>query len=77
MTVTDDLMGIVDSSLSDEAAAAALNRDQLAAGEIIGVKEQFWLDCPDAGAYGYFDLRRNLLKYIRLLKPDVIFAPDL
>lgn len=76
LTATDDLMGIVDMSLSDEAAANALKRDQYAAGKIVGVKEQYWLGYPDAGEYSYFDLRRDFLKYIRILKPDFIFAPD-
>ena len=49
LTVTNDLMGVVDSSLSDEKAAAALKRDQFAAAEIVGVKEQYWLGYPDAG----------------------------
>ncbi len=76
LTVTDDLMGVVDVILSDEDAANALKRDQFAAGKIVGVKEQYWLGYPDAGEYNYFDLRRDFLKYIRLLKPDFVFAPD-
>ena len=76
LTATDDLMGVVDVTLSDEEAANALKRDQFAAGNIVGVKEQYWLGYPDAGEYNYFDLRRDVLKYIRLLKPDLIFAPD-
>lgn len=76
LTVTDDLMGVVDSQLSPEAAAAALQQDQFAAGRIIGVKEQFWLGYPDAGSYDYFAVRRDMLKYIRLLQPDFIFTVD-
>ena len=76
LTATDDLMGVVDTSLSDEEAASALKRNQYAAAKIVGVKEQYWLGYPDAGEYDYFDLRRDFLKYIRLLKPDFIFAPD-
>jgi LmbE family N-acetylglucosaminyl deacetylase len=76
VTVTDDLMGVVDHSLSEEEAAQALKRDQFAAGQIVGIKEQFWLGYPDAGEYNYFDLRRDFLKYIRILKPDLVFAPD-
>src|SRR5688500_2714633 len=76
LTATDDLMGVVDVTLSDEDAANALKRDQFAAGKIVGVKEQYWLGYPDAGEYSYFDLRRDFLKYIRLLKPDFVFAPD-
>lgn len=76
LTATDDLMGVVDTSLSDAEAANALRRDQFAAAEIVGVKEQFWCGYPDAGEYSYFDLRRDFLKYIRLIKPDFVFAPD-
>ncbi len=76
LTVTDDLMGVVDRSLSAEQAAAALARDQSAAGQIIGVDQQIALGYPDAGEYDYFTLRRDMLKYLRLLKPDIVFAPD-
>lgn len=76
LTVTDDLMGVVDHKLSDEDAAQALKRDQFAAGKIIGVKEQYWLGYPDAGEYDYFALRRDFLKYIRMLQPDFVFTAD-
>jgi LmbE family N-acetylglucosaminyl deacetylase len=76
LTVTDDLMGVVDTSLPNKDASQTLKRDQFAAGKIVGVKEQYWLGYPDAGEYNYFDVRRDLLKYIRMLKPDFIFAPD-
>jgi N,N'-diacetylchitobiose non-reducing end deacetylase len=76
LTVTDDLMGVVDESLSAEAATHALAQDQLAAGAIIGVKEQILLNYPDSGEYDYFALRRDLLKYIRLIKPDFVFTCD-
>ncbi len=76
LTVTNDLMGVVDNSLSDENAAKALKRDQFAAAEIVGVKEQYWLGYPDAGEYDYFAVRRDLLKYIRIIKPDFVFTCD-
>ncbi len=76
LTVTNDLMGVVDHTLSPEEAAEALRRDQFAAGKIIGVKEQSWLGYPDAGEYDYFDLRRDLLKHIRRIQPDFVFTAD-
>jgi len=76
LTATDDLMGVVDHSLSDEAAAKALKHDQFAAGKIIGVKEQYWLGYPDAGDYDYFALRCDFLKYIRMIQPDFVFTVD-
>lgn len=76
LTVTDDLMGVVDETLSAEQAAEALKRDQSAAAQRVGVREQIWLGYPDAGEYGYFDVRRDLLKHIRRIQPDFVFAPD-
>ena len=76
LTVTDDLMGVVDETLSDEEAAAALRADQAAAGDIIGVTAQYWLGYPDAGKYDYFDVRADLLQYIRRLQPDFVFTVD-
>jgi len=76
LTVTDDLMGVIDTSLSDEDAAQALKHDQFAAAKILGVKEQYWLGYPDAGEYDYFAVRRDILRYIRLLKPDFVFTCD-
>ncbi|HVF26548.1 MAG TPA: PIG-L deacetylase family protein [Anaerolineales bacterium] len=76
LTVTDDLMGVVDNALSNEDAAQALKRDQFAAGKFVGVREQYWLGYPDAGEYDYFAVRRDLLKYIRMLQPDFVFTAD-
>ena len=76
LTVTNDLMGVVDNSLSNEDSTQALRRDQFAAAKIVGVKEQIWLGYPDAGEYDYFAVRRDLLKYIRLIKPDFVFTCD-
>jgi LmbE family N-acetylglucosaminyl deacetylase len=76
LTVTDDLMGVVDNTLSTEAAEQALRRDQFAAGKIIGVKEHYWLGYPDSGKYDFFDLRRDLLKYTRLIQPDFVVTTD-
>jgi len=76
LTVTDDLMGVVDNSLSDNDATNTLQRDQFAAAKIVGVKEQYWLNYPDAGKYDYFDVRSDILQHIRMLKPDFIFTCD-
>jgi LmbE family N-acetylglucosaminyl deacetylase len=76
LTVTNDLIGVVDNSLSAEDAGQALKRDQFAAGKTVGVKEQYWLGYPDAGEYDYFALRRDILKYLRMLQPDLVFTPD-
>lgn len=76
LTVTDDLVGVLDASLPDEIASERLRAEQLAAGEIIGVGPQLWLGYPDAGDFSYFELRRQIVRYLRLLKPDFVFTCD-
>lgn len=76
LTVTDDLVGVLDQSLSDEAMTARLRAEQRTAGALIGVAEHYWLNYPDAGRYDHFDLRRQIIRHIRLLRPDSVFTCD-
>ena len=76
LTVTDDLVGVIDRTLTDEQASEVLRKEQILAGEIIGVKDQFWLGFPDAGKYDYFDVRRGIIQHIRMVRPDFIFTCD-
>ncbi len=76
LTVTDDLVGVLDESLSDAEATAQLRKEQRAAGEAIGVTEQHWLGFPDAGAWDYFELRNQIIRHIRRIRPDFLFTVD-
>jgi len=76
LTVTDDLIGVIDASLTAKEAEAQLKAEQYQAGEIIGVQGQYWLGFPDAGKYDYFDVRRGIIQHIRMIRPDFIFTCD-
>ena len=76
LTVTDDLVGVLDQSLSDEQMTAQLRAEQQQAGKIIGVQAQYWLGYPDAGDYAYHQLRTDILAYLRLLRPDFVMTVD-
>lgn len=76
LTVTDDLIGITDAHISKEQASFILKKEQAEAGAIIGVDQHFWLNLPDAGDYNYFELRQQIIKFIRLLRPDFILTCD-
>jgi len=76
LTVTDDLVGVLDAALSDEEATAKLRNEQERAGAEIGVQSQHWLGFADAGDYDYYTLRREIIRHIRILKPDFIFSVD-
>jgi N,N'-diacetylchitobiose non-reducing end deacetylase len=76
LTVTDDLVGVVDLLLADEQAARRLKQEQRQAGAIIGVSRHEWLGYPDAGDYNYFEMRRRVVAAIRRLRPDFLMTCD-
>lgn len=76
LTVTDDLVGVINQEQSEPEMVAALQGDQDRAGKLIGVRDQYWLGYPDAGKYDYFDVRRDIIKHIRLLRPDFVVTCD-
>jgi LmbE family N-acetylglucosaminyl deacetylase len=76
LTVTDDLVGVIDQTLTEKQMTAQLRAEQDQAGAAIGVSEQYRLDYPDAGKKDYFDVRRDIIKHIRMLRPDFIFTCD-
>jgi len=76
LTVTDDLVGVIDQSLSKEQMETWLKDNQEKAGDIIGVKEQYWLGYPDAGQYDLFDVQRDIIQHIRMIRPDFLITND-
>jgi LmbE family N-acetylglucosaminyl deacetylase len=76
LTATDDLVGVLDPDLSDEEATRNLRAEQNAAGAILGVAGQHWLELPDAGPYDYYTLRNGIIRHVRMLRPDVVFSVD-
>jgi LmbE family N-acetylglucosaminyl deacetylase len=77
LTCSDDQMGVIDESWSTQEADARLKKDQKEAAQIIGVKRQHWLQgYPDAGEYNYFDLRRDIMQFMRLESPDYVITVD-
>ncbi len=42
----------------------------------MGVKRQHWLGYPDAGEYNYFELRRNIIRVMRMESPDYVITVD-
>jgi LmbE family N-acetylglucosaminyl deacetylase len=76
LTCTDDQKGVIDENWSFEEAEARLRNDQAEAGKIIGVKRQHWLGYPDAGEYNYFELRRKIMRVMRIESPDYVITVD-
>ena len=76
LTVTNDLVGVIDDQLTPPEATHQLRAEQAEAGLVIGVKAHYWLDFPDAGHFDHFELRRGVIQYIRMLHPDFILTVD-
>lgn len=76
LTVTDDLVGVVDISVPLPEMSARLKSEQAESGSRIGVRQQFWLGYPDAGEYNYYELRKRIIQHIRMLQPDFLFTVD-
>ncbi len=76
LTVTDDLVGVLDASLPDAEARARLRAEQEVAGAAIGVAGHYWLDYPDAGDWSQHELRREVVRHVRMLRPDFLFSVD-
>ncbi len=76
LTVTDDVVGVLDRRLSDAEARSRLEAEQVRAGLELGVRAQHRLDFPDAGEWSAFALRREVVRHLRLLRPDFVLTVD-
>ena len=76
LTCSDDQMGVIDENWPFEEADARLKKDQAEAAQILGVARHYWLGYPDAGEYNYFDLRRNIMRVMRMESPDCVITVD-
>lgn len=74
--VTSGDVGIARTELTRAEAAAIREAEQLAAAEVVGVKEVVFLGEPDGMVVNTLDLRRRLVREIRRLKPEVVVCGD-
>lgn len=76
ITVTDGRAGSFDGSLTSEQLIEVRRQEMEVAGRILGVAKQIHLNFPDAGDYSEDDVFSELLKHVRLEKPDMVFTVD-
>lgn len=76
LTVTDGGSGSNDKSLSTEELIEIRKKEQEEASSILGVNKLHWLDFPDGHIYDSEELRRELVRVIRTVRPDIIFTVD-
>ncbi len=76
LTVTDDLVGVLDPALLPAEATEQLRAEQHEAGVIVGVAEQRWLDWPDAGRIDIVTLRDQIVGVMREVQPEIVLTCD-
>jgi LmbE family N-acetylglucosaminyl deacetylase len=69
-------VGIAKPGMTRAKAAEIREAEQLAAAEVIGVKEVIFLREPDGMLENTMDLRRRLVREIRRFKPEVVVTSD-
>lgn len=79
LIATDGSKGTHNEKLSGRELIDIRRKEQKEAAKVIGVKEVFFLDIPDAELVPDMKLKKQLVKYIRKLKPDTVItlSPEL
>lgn len=65
-----------DMTVSSEELAAMREAEQTAAAAQVGVSEIHWLHHPDGRVVADLDLRRDISRVIRIVKPDVVISQN-
>ena len=73
---TDGSKGTDDPEIDPTELAAARSREQLAAADILGVKNVVMLGRTDGELEDTSDFRRDLVRQIRVVKPDVVLTAE-
>lgn len=75
-TLTDGRLGTTDSRTPPDELARIRRTEQEEAARILGVKGVYWFSVRDGELQPTLELRWELVKLIRKLKPDMVMAPD-
>src|SRR5215212_10908699 len=68
--------GSDDPEMTPEKLAATREAEQREAARILGATDVVFLKCPDGELEPNLDLRREIVRVIRRLKPDVVVCQD-
>lgn len=68
--------GTKDRNLTSEQLCAIRHQEQRAAADVLGVKEVLFLSYPDGYLIPDLDLRRDVTRIIRTVRPDVLVTCD-
>lgn len=73
---TDGSKGSNDPKATEKRLVEIRRNEQIAAGKIIGLKDVFFLKNRDAELVADLKLKKDIVRYIRKLKPDIVITTD-
>lgn len=73
---TDGDAGGFDTAVERSSIPAIRRREQSAAAAVVGVREVLWLGHPDGRVVPSLELRRDLARAIRRVRPDRVLCPS-
>jgi LmbE family N-acetylglucosaminyl deacetylase len=76
VVVTNGDKGTDDINVRPEELAEIREKEQLAAAELLGVREVVFLGYPDQEIDDTPDLRKDIVRQIRIFRPDLIISSD-
>jgi LmbE family N-acetylglucosaminyl deacetylase len=76
LILTDGCNGTTDRRVAAEELAHTRQGEQCAAGKVLGVKDVYFCKNPDGCLENTKDVRRDIVKTIRQVKPDVVITWD-
>lgn len=76
LILTDGCQGTSNREMTPEKLVKIRQEEQRAAAREIGVKDVFFLDYKDGALEVTLQLKKDIVRVIRQLKPDVVFAMD-
>lgn len=76
LIVTDGSKGFEDHTLANEELIKTRYREQKQAAKVVGVKKVFFLNFIDGELVNSLVVRKEIVRIIREIKPDVVFTMD-
>lgn len=73
---TDGRKGSDDPKMTEEKLIRIRKQEQIAAGKVIGLKGVFFLGHHDTELVADLKLKKEIVRYIRKLKPDIVVTMD-
>jgi len=76
LILTDGSKGSAERHMSPSDLITVRRQEQQAAAKLLGVSEVFFLDYEDGNLINSYELRRDIVRAIRQVKPDVVVTMD-